>query len=521
MKAEMRKKILAYAFERDLWHPEDCGTMTHWYSRTPVDFLNRAKPELLPQTSKHYADPTGRVWDIRKDENFENYFKLTKVHAEEYGKPEIFHTIGLGERRYSTDREANQRMKLYVYRKIASRIKRDYPNAPLFIASWDLWQQFTPEEVRALVAELDPEQAVILDYTSDTKNRTNYREWDVVGKFPWVFGIFSAFEPNSEIRGLYGHTNELLAQAKRDPMCKGLILWPELSHGDSFIIEYFAKNTWEKETKSVAERINDYCADRYPSDIVPKMQGIWHDFLPIAQLDAWSTGGEFHPYGDDLFFDLKKKAEFSKENASDYAEKVARYAPYRAAGARILRELCLIKTDDPMAKRDIFDIARTVLSRYINAAIYKSEAQYAARDSIDALSRTMEACEELMASMVDLLGGHKDFSLLDSLERLRSVTETNPNFEETLKNNAECSYCRSFIYENAKYLYLPEMKAMFERVKDCARTGENYEFASLKAAFEEIGKRYFEIPLEKMERHTVATETVLLTAADMLDRLEL
>jgi hypothetical protein len=36
--------------------------------------------------------------------------------VEEYGKPEMFHTIGLAERSFSTEREENMRLKLYVYR---------------------------------------------------------------------------------------------------------------------------------------------------------------------------------------------------------------------------------------------------------------------------------------------------------------------------------------------------------------------------------------------------------------------
>jgi hypothetical protein len=412
-------------------------------------------------------------------------------------------------------------MKLYVYRKIAARVKRDYPNAPLFIASWDLWQQFTADEVRALTAELDPEQAVIFDYTSDTKNRTNYREWGVVGKFPWVFGIFSAFEPNSEIRGLYGYTNELLAEAKNDPMCKGLILWPELSHGDPFVIEYFAKIAWEKETKSIGERIDDYCADRYPADIADEMRALWHKFMPIVELDAWSTGGDFHPYGDDLFFDLKKKTEFCRDNANDYAAKVKRYAEHRATGAEILRALAEIKTDDAMAVRDIFDIARTVLSRYINAGIYKVEELYAVGAPAEELRGVMDICESLMGSMTDLLGQSSDFSLLDSLRRLHEVTETNPNFEATLKNNASCSYCRSFIYENAKYLYLPEMKAMFERVEECAKTGETYEFASVAERFEAIGELYHKTPLDEMERSDIHLYGILKLAAERIDGLKL
>jgi len=38
-RGELRKKVLEYAFDCGLLHPEDTGTMTHWYSRTPSSFL--------------------------------------------------------------------------------------------------------------------------------------------------------------------------------------------------------------------------------------------------------------------------------------------------------------------------------------------------------------------------------------------------------------------------------------------------------------------------------------------------
>lgn len=89
--------------------------MTHWYSRTPYDFLNRVKPEFMPQATEGYNQKTGLVWDIRDDRNLDNYFKLTETHIREYGAPELFHTIGLAERRCYADHASNHQMKLYTY----------------------------------------------------------------------------------------------------------------------------------------------------------------------------------------------------------------------------------------------------------------------------------------------------------------------------------------------------------------------------------------------------------------------
>ena len=518
-RGELRKQILQYAFERDLMSPEDCGTMSHWYSRTPLDFLEKVNPQLLPQSNRHYNDPTGRVWDIRDRDNFDRYFKLTETHVEEYGKPEIFHTIGLGERRYSTDREANKRMKLYVYHKIVSRIREQYPNAPLLIASWDLWMQFTPDEVRDLVAELDPSQAIIFDYTSDTMRENNFTRWGIMNQFPWVFGIFSGYEANSDIRGFYELANQRLKLAKDDPMCKGMIFWPELSHGDPFAIEYVAQNAWEAETLSISQQVSRYCKDRYPESIAKIMDDLWQKFMPIVQITAWNVDDTIHMHGHDLFTCILEQAKFKKEDTENYREKLNAYVPHQQAATEILRKLSEISVDDVMTNRDLFDIARTVIGRYLNAAILKLEWMYATNAPLGEMEQTMALCEALMETMVKVLGLHEDYSMSDSLDRLRTVTDTNPNFEHTLKNNAECSYCRSYIYENAAYLYLPEMRLIFDTVKNCVRTDVAYDSEMTVEGADNIRKCYFDTPLKDMKRDCGSFADCLRQAADLIQKM--
>ena len=520
-RGELRKKILQYAFERDLMHPEDCGTMTHWYSRTPRDFLNKVKPEFLPQTTRQYSDETGRVFDIRHEKNFEYYKKLTDTHVKEYGSPEIFHTIGLGERMYSSDRETNKRMKLYVYRKIATYIKERYPNAPLLIASWDLWMRFTADEVRELVSELDPSQSVILDYTSDTTRSNNFTEWGIVNKFPWIFGIFSGYEPSSEIRGFYELTNERLKIAKSDPMCKGLILWPELSHGDPFAIEYLTKNAWESDTLSIAEQTDRYCLDRYPTELVGQMSALWHDFMPIVALTAWSVDDTYWQNGNDIFPNIIMLMKHDINKVRIYREKAEAAAGCKALGVRVLRGLATLRTDDELTRRDIYDIARTVIGRYINAAIFKAEILYLENAPINKLERVTEIGEKLMRALAELLGSHEDYSLLATLERMKMVERVNPNFEMTLKNNAESVYCRAYIYENAEYLYLPEMRLVFGEVKKAAMNGSAIDTEAVAAGAAKIRERYFSTPLSAMKKEVASYHEVALRAAELIERLEL
>lgn len=519
-RGELRKRILQYAFERDLMHPEDCGTMTHWYSRTPIEFLNKIAPTLLPQSTKSYGDPSGLVWDIRDEENFNRYFKLTETHIKEYGKPELFHTIGLGERLYSADPEENKRMKLYVYRKITAYIKEHYPNAPLLIASWDLWMRFSPEEVQALVSELDPNQSIIFDYTSDTTKENNFTNWGIQNKFPWIFGIFSGYEPNSDIRGFYELTNERLALAKNDAFCKGLILWPELSHGDPFVIEYFAQNAWSADTPTISEQIDLYCKNRYPSHLVKELSALWHSFMPIVQLSAWSIDNTYQQSGNDIFPLVIKRAKFEK-GFEDCYRRTEKAALLKNAAIEILTHLSNISTDDEMTVRDMYDIARTIFGRYINTAILQAEYLYVTNAPIEEMENTMAIGEKLMEALSDLLGAHEDYSLLASLERLRSVTETNPNFEATLKENAECGYCRSYVYENAEYLYLPEMRLLFSEVKKAVQNGSPIDKEAIDKGAAEIRKRYFDTPLTAMKKAPASYSRTVARAAKLIDELKL
>jgi len=503
-RGELRKKILDYAFERDLMHPEDCGTMTHWYSRTPIKFLEKVKPKLLQQETKSYSEQTGLVWDIREEENLINYFKLTEAHIKSYGKAELFHTIGLAERVYSKDREENLRLKLYTYRRISNYLKEKYSNAPLLIASWDLWMYYTPDEVKRLVEELDPNQAIVFDYTSDTVNENNFTNWGVVGRFPWIFGIFHGYERDSDIRGNYGLIEERLGIAKDDNYCKGMVFWPELSHSDTFMLEYFADNAWAPLTKSIDEQMEKYCFDRYRAS-GDKMLKVWKAFMPIIQLDAWSKDKavaadletfyfvfekmKFRETAPGAFKEIIKKAEMNKENAVTVFENLSK----------------IDLKDDEFIIRDAYDIARTVCGRYINFSLTqmkKSVCDWQQGDNIEEyINNIGMSCVRLMELLAELLGGHKDYSLYESLERLKSVHKVNPIFETALKNNASCTYCRSYIYENARYLYLPEIKLMVEFIKQNIRENNRKQLLHRDEYMQKAVKNteiYMNTPLREM-----------------------
>lgn len=388
----LRKKILEYAFECDLTHPEDCGTMTHWYSPTPAEFLASDKNNvtLMTQADNQYYEPTTQIWDITKQENVDNYLKLTEGYVNEFNPQcNLFHTIGMGERRMMPDAESNHRLKLFAYRKISQSLRERYPTSKLMLASWDFVGWWTNEEVQNLISELDPERTLILDYTSDVDDpECSFLKWGIVGKFPYIFGIFYAYEPESSLRGPYERYDERLKVAVNDPMCKGMVLWPELSHSDPLVLEYLTENSWSPLKMNIEEITERFCQRRYGKDATA-LNNIWQMALPIIKTADWGgyTGRpDNDPESDryilkwdvhrELWFDCKKIiAPTSSRVLRHYQYRINIYRPLILRSAEILDELAnipILEWDNLFIKRDCIDIARTIVGRYMNILLFKA-----------------------------------------------------------------------------------------------------------------------------------------------------
>lgn len=458
-RGELRKHILHYARDRGLIHPEDTGTMTHWYSRTPHAFLEKFKPGFTPQATKGYAEKTGLVWDIRDDVNIDNYWKLTQAHVDHYGSPQMFHTIGLAERNVFTNRTDNLEMKLYAYRRIIAKLREHYPTAPMLIASWDFyWPGWKGEEVSKLIRLLDPQNTLIFDYTSDLPTssiNTDFRQWGVVGKFPWIFGIFHAYEWENELRGNYDALRERMPVAAADPLCKGFVYWPENSHSDSLILEFFTKNAWRPDTLTPEAVLPAFCRDRYQTVAEP-MLAAWQAALPLIKLHA-----ELPP-------EFRGLASFSgravtPRRTEEMLAKCAKLEPLLRPAPAVCRALAELPygTGNALAERDAIDLARTVAGRTFSYALYRyviAQGEWAqGKADAAAVKAAGGRCMTILTALRDILALHDDYSLNVSMAKLQAVHPVNPCFEQTLKGNAENGYCRTYIYELFDDYYLPQL----------------------------------------------------------------
>ena len=509
-RGDLRKQILQYAKDRDLLLPEDCGTMTHWYSRTPVDFLENKRPSLLSQPQgTNYAEATGLVWDIREEENLDLYFRLTDTHIREYGQTGLFHTIGLAERAFSEDRAENLRLKLLTYRLICRRLREQYPGSKLLLASWDLWMFYTPEEVQALLAQLDKEQVILLDYTADSMRGSNFRTWGVEGSFPWIFGIFHAYEPSNELRGDYPMLTARLQHAKNDPFCKGMVFWPECSHGDPFMTEFFAQNAWEVSDQPMEEQLKAFCKARYTHG--EELYTLWEKVLPLAKLMSWSKYEAVTPWAEtDLFCRAAYTLDVCKDDPR-YDDCLLPLEAHRQNAAEALRRIALLLgQEDAQETRDLYDLARTVLTRYLNGLTLTLGRQYSRGEEV---TPTAEKLLRLLALYGDFLASNEEFSLFHTLRSLNETAPVNPVFTPTLKRNCDNLYCRSAVTECVLELYLPELEKLVEMLK-----GKTYDKAAL-ISFCKANQAAFEARPLTPSANKEHPARVLQQAAEVLEKI--
>ncbi len=525
-RGELRKQVLQYARERGLIHPEDIGTITHWYSHTPGSFYeNKPGFPVITNQKSGYSLPTQAIWDIEKQEAWDAYWNLTETHIREFGggSPRMFHTIGMAERVFGQSDRENLQSKLYVYRKTEQRLRENYPDAPLLIASWDFigWQ-WTDKGVQNLIKEFDPEKTILLDYTADKNDKVTYRDWDVYKKFPWIFGIFHGFAKNSDIHEDYKILTPRLQEVIDDEKCVGLVAWSEISHSDTYMLEYLAENSWDPSNIEIEKATGLYCKNRYAKEIGQEMKFIWGSFLNSSQTLHWSRGGI--PVGEPQFRTLTSGAfinltpEHLDKLSSDYRKTLEGLQGIPEALER-LSDLAVSNYEDQMWRRDAIDIARTVANRAIFATLTRSSVKMeewrhkkADRSEIVKLSNLSK---EMLACLSRLLAMSDDYSMNATLKKLYDAKTlngvppfVNPHSEQTLKGNSENGYCRSHHYELVEYVYRPETEVFWNYVLKRIKSGDRsewkrpQEFAEQKKIIED---RFYDKPLIEMAPAEVRT----------------
>ncbi len=516
-RGKMREEILAYARDRGLIHPEDTGAMSHWYTPAPSSFFPK-HPDLKMlggEKTPWYSQKNVAVWDIETDKAVELYWKLTETHIREFGggRPRMFHTIGLAERLYGDTEDENLQLKLYTLRRTQEQIRRHYPDIPLLIAGWDLAMWWKSADVKALCYELDPAKTIIFDYNADQGGRSTFHEYETFKRFPWLFGMLHCLAFNNEMRGNYNILCERLKEAASDEKCLGFLLWPELSHSDTFVLEFLAEKSWSPERLTPAELVDDFCTRRCPEKHRKEWRDIWWRSTRILSLVHWGEG-EWPVSAFDLEFHhrLLESDQFSELTPE-------RIAYYRMRHEEVMRELsyagglmdAMIKllpesyADDQM-RRDVIDIARAVanlaLRTFFMAYCVRLEAWRSDLCTVEKIKASETTIRNAFTALADLLEQNDDFSLAKSIKLLEKSHPVHPEAEKLLKINASCSYCRNQTCEVVRHVYLPEMECYFKQMNTKLEKGDRSPFRAFERDGESKGTvaGFCELPVSKMKK---------------------
>ena len=504
-RGKLRRDLQKYGFDRGLMVPEDYGTMTHWYAPTPLDYIANRKPPFYPGADSRPEN--NRVWDVRDDRWIDEYWKMTKTAVETYGKgapkPQLLHTIGTGERILSKDKKENFKLKVLGLQRFMSRVERDYPDAKLLMPGWDFYFSWTPQEVKDFLKLLDPKKCIVWDYSADQKTargaRSNFTKWDVIGKFPYTYSIFLAYEKALDARADYPLIEERQKLVQDDPFCVGYVFWPESSHTDTLLLRYFTANAWSDKAVPHGEVLDEFCASRYGKD-TDAMKAAWKAVLPASWLRDWTT-----TYGDKIL-----SADFGDKKASHASKKWHKAV---ADAEKAFGMLEKIEWKGDFIRRDTIDIARMALDRVIclrRADLSADVAKWRkggllSSATADGLVARAENVAALCDAMADLLALHTDYSLWESYLRLDAVEKIqNPDFSKTLFENASCTYCRSHQYEFARYWYAPHARVIAKNLAKAVAEGDREAGFSPPAEPERLALK--ERPLESLKPTLPRTE---------------
>jgi hypothetical protein len=356
---------------------------------------------------------------------------------------------------------------------------------------WDFYHGWAPQEVKDFLKLLDPKKCIVWDYSADQKTargaKSNFTKWDVIGKFPYTYSIFLAYEKALDARADYPIIEERQKLVQNDPFCVGYVFWPESSHTDTLLLRYFTANAWSSKAIPHGEVLSEFCASRYGIR-AEAMKAAWNAVLPASWLRDWTT-----TYADRIL-----SADFGDEKAKPAPQKWRKPV---ADAEKVFGILAKMEWKDDFVKRDTIDIARMALDRIISLRRDDLSADVAKwrKGGEDAnLAARADKVASLCDLMADLLALHTDYSLWESYQRLDAVEKIrNPAFEKTLFENASCDYCRSHQYELARYWYAPHVRAVADRLAKAVAAGDRKAAVTVNAEEERLALKAK--PLESLK----------------------
>ena len=169
--------------------------------------------------------------------------------------------------------------------------------------------------------------------------------------------------------------------------------------------------------------------------------------------------------------------------------------------------------EEPFILRDSIDIVRTVLGRFMNYIIVKALCSKGEKETLEILKAYYF---EIINIVAELLCLNTDFSLYHSLKELEGVTETNPNFEVTLKRNICNGYCSQSAYELVTQIFKNEGEVVFDKLIN-ADANSTCNFVE---EYKNILEKFMNTPLKNMQPNSIPkAEDVISKATNVMEKL--
>lgn len=298
-------------------------------------------------------------------------------------------------------------------------------------------------------------------------------------------------------------------------MCKGLVTWSELSHSDTYLLEYFADNSWQPNNIEVEEATDNFCNLRYPQELSTEMNQIWTAFLPVSQTFHWGFDDILYEEPQYRVLTSKQLIDFSEENILKLKKEVGKVSNGLTNAPDVLAKLAnltISNYDNPAWKRDAIDMARTIANRALFASLGQTTIDIDTwnKDKIGAkdIRQLVKLSQKILASLSEVLAMSDDFSMHHSLLKLYDAEQINgvpplinPHTELTLKGNAEVDYCRSHHYELVEHVFQPELKVYGDWILKQIKSGNRAEWKRPEIFTEQgaiIKDRFYDTPLAEM-----------------------
>lgn len=332
----------------------------------------------------------------------------------EFGTCHLYNLDPYPEIKTGLDEEADNKLRAKLATSVAQAFKTADPKAVWYASGWafsipDGHKEFPRVEklAKSYLTAMPKDMFIVAEIWGEQAFAVMYKRLNYYHGCDWLFGVLHTFGRN---KGMHGDVTALVKSFKElsvDPLadrCKGSYINPESLQHNSFFFELAGQLTWNPNTVTLDDYINDYARRRYGEKDAAKMVDVlntWVDTVYGPRADA-PLGVEGVPLYVSNITDNNPSEGIPLEK---WYERVAHrkdfFTPLRETVTKML-ELAPGQRSNKLFEIDLLAIARQYTSEIFNFHLLYAYKAYLARDAAK-LKAHSDAALSLMAARVKLL----------------------------------------------------------------------------------------------------------------------